>query len=315
MLRFLQGKTSPEENQEIQQWLEESDENTNFFLKIKGLWKEKKHPQHISEEEIAAEWEKVSAYLMEQAKPKAHFIKRALQMAAVILIILGFTSVIYLHLGDKKREMQYVTNIGEKRKIMLNDGSAVWMNASTTLTVRKHFGQKNRHVELNGEAWFDIARDENVPFIVSAAEVDITVLGTQFNVNAYDWGGAIVTTLEEGAICFTSEAVAEAVYLNPGEMGTFEKEKHTITISQADAPQFSSWRENVLYFNETPLDVVLKRIENHYGVHIQGDVSVLGNDKITLTINNEPLEEALNLLTLITNHKFTAKNKIIEIDE
>ena len=312
LLRFVQGKTSPVENKEVQEWLEQDEENVNLFLKVKRLWEEDKHESFISKDEISSEWQKVSN-LIEKPAPKIYPLKRILQVAAAIVAIISITSVMYVQFASNKSSAIYATKIGERKKIVLEDGTSVWMNASSTLKVEKHFGHKNRQVELIGEAWFDVTKNDKIPFIVRAQDINVKVHGTQFNVNAYDWENSIVTTLEEGSISLYSESNNESVFLTPGEMGTFEKANNSITISKKDTPQYSSWRNNILYFNETQLDIILRRIENHYGVSVQNNFDQIDSDKITLTINNEPLNEVLNLLTLITNYEFELENETIMI--
>lgn len=163
---------------------------------------------------------------------------------------------------------EFSTSAGEIKKVTLKDGSSIWLNANTIVKVSNLFNVENRSVELiSGEAYFDVAHNETLPFTVSSKGYSIKVLGTKFNVVAYE-NIPFKTSLLEGSIelskCTEKEEILKIV---PNE--TVEEIKgELISKSNIDREELM-WRKGVLSFRNSPLEVVAQRFETCYGISIE----------------------------------------------
>lgn len=180
-----------------------------------------------------------------------------------------------------KKEARYntiETPKGGQYKIVLPDRSQVWLNAASSLKYPTNFTDENRIVELKGEAYFEIAADEQRPFLVKSKHQLVHVLGTQFNILAYDEEEAVKTTLVEGAVRIEPASWHEdkthdqVILLRSGEQSTVIKGK--TSVAKVAIEPYVSWREGVFYFDETKLTDAMQQLSRWYDVDVvyQGEV-------------------------------------------
>ena len=156
----------------------------------------------------------------------------------------------------------YVPKGGEF-ELVLDDGTHVWMNSETELIFPRTFTGNERRVELvSGEAYFDVSKDKARPFIVHNKNLDLTVLGTRFNIQSYADEQEIVTTLVEGAVRLSSNKAV----LRPGEQAVYDKTTGTTQIETVDTELFTAWRHGRLVFKSARLESVLKQLSRWYDV-------------------------------------------------
>jgi len=191
---------------------------------------------------------------------------RVASVAAILVLgLLAGSMVTYYLSGTNKKSEQLVfeTPRGEKSMVKLPDGSEVWLNANSRL-VYNSFSASHRQVKLKGEAFFKVAHNEKAPFVVKTNECDIKVLGTTFNVMAYDEFGRKEITLLDGKVNVLSDGNEQV--LKPGQ-ALILKDHHT-EIAEVNAPQSSAWVDNKFNFKDIPLSELMKRLENWYDVDI-----------------------------------------------
>jgi transmembrane sensor len=161
-------------------------------------------------------------------------------------------------------------------KLTLSDGTVITLNSATKLKFPFSFSGDKREVYVEGEAYFNIAKNAGHPFIVHTSGGDITVLGTEFNVNTYT-ADVLKTALVKGSVNVSSHN--QVVHLKPGEELTWYKNKHI--ISELDERITLSWKQGVLYFHNTPLSDIAQMIERWYGVPVKIDDNKLAAEPFT----------------------------------
>lgn len=155
---------------------------------------------------------------------------------------------------------------GGEFELVLDDGTHVWMNSETELVFPRTFKGNERVVELvSGEAYFNVMEDKKKPFIVRNRDLNLTVLGTQFNVHSYPDEENIVTTLVEGALQLSSDNTI----LRPGEQAIFSKTTRETQVETVDTEVFTSWRHGLLTFKSSRLEAVLKQLSRWYNVKFE----------------------------------------------
>ncbi|GGF04933.1 FecR family protein [Flavobacterium limi] len=206
---------------------------------------------------------------------------------------------------------------GKTFKLILSDGTVVSLNSGTTLRYPEQFGVNGkRTVYLTGEAFFEVAKDKEHPFIVNVNQAAIEVLGTKFNVSAYPENPSVNSVLVEGSIqMYETENTSNAVLLKPNQMATWQNNSKKITTKLVDPAFYSAWTKGELAFNDTPFSTIIKIIQRAYDVEIINKNSDLGKQNFTGTIkiSDSSIENILDLLKRDTPFDYTIEQNKITI--
>lgn len=226
-------------------------------------------------------------------------------------------SLVYSTIKTAVSEIRYHTleiPLGKTFRIQLSDGTLVWLNAGSSLRFPVNFTQqmKNRIVELKGEAFFEVAKNKDKPFIVSTPEIKVKVLGTRFNVSAYEEDKNIKTTLVEGAVSiFDANDLSKNSVLKPKYQTVFHKSSGEMKTQEVSVEKYIAWIDNRLYFENDPFAEITKQIERSYNVKIINHNNELKNIRFTGEFDIEDVNEIFK--TFATNTPFTytiTKNEI-----
>lgn len=207
---------------------------------------------------------------------------------------------------------------GKRFAVELSDGTKVHLNAGTSLRYPiKFLKGKNRQVFIEtGEAYFDVAKDLNHPFIVNNSKTSVRVLGTQFNMSAYPEDLNITTVLVEGSVSlYSSEEeynIKTSTLLKPGFKADWNRGSNIIKIEKADVEIYTAWIDGKIILKHMTFNSIIKKLERHYNVEIVNNNKDLGNDFITATFDIETIEQVFEVINEIhpINYKIN-KNKII----
>jgi len=206
---------------------------------------------------------------------------------------------------------------GKRFKLTLSDGTVINLNAGSTLRYPEQFSNNgNRNVYLTGEAFFEVAKDKEHPFIVNANEVDIKVLGTKFNVSAYPENPSVNSTLAEGSIqMYETANPSNVVLLEPNQMATWQHNAKKISLKNVDTSLYSAWTKGELAFKDTPFSTIAKIIQRTYDVEIINENSDLARQNFTGTIkiSESSVENILDLLKRDTPFNYSVNQKTITI--
>lgn len=157
---------------------------------------------------------------------------------------------------------------GGEYVLTLSDGTAVHLNADSKLRFPVKFVGDKRVVKLEGEGYFHVVRNENSPFIVEVSGMEVTVLGTEFNIFGYDESGEVRTTLINGSVKISSEKNERVCVLSPGEQAVFNKENGQIEVSEVDVSYAIAWKDGLIRFRDRPLKEIMGFISRWYDVEV-----------------------------------------------
>ena len=191
--------------------------------------------------------------------------------------------------------------VGMRSHIILPDGSNLWLNAGSEIKYGVPFTRESREVQLNGEAFLQVVKNEQAPFIVYSGNTQVKVIGTQFNIKAYDDDPNIEVALVEGNIVFYfNKSNNKRVYteLKPNDYLVLNKQSSEVKKENRDLGKYISWHKNILVFDDTPMIEVASALERWYGVKVIIASKDIHKYKITTTFENEPLFRVLELLEL-----------------
>lgn len=215
--------------------------------------------------------------------------------AAVVLLCLSvWTAYLYM----QPATIQTVSTLAETRTVRLPDGTSVTLNHYSSLSYPERFKSDDREVELSGEAYFEVSKDSKHPFIVQTETIDVQVLGTHFNVDAYPDNPDVKTTLLTGSVAVSNKNNSVRMVLKPNEVAIYNKveQKPTRKVLE-NAGDEISWRHGEFIFDDLPLQEIARELSNSFGTTIHIADSTLQNYRITARFRNgEDLDAILSVL-------------------
>ena len=194
-----------------------------------------------------------------------------------------------------------LTPRGGEYQITLSDGTKVWLNASSSLRYPTQFNEQERRIYLSGEAYFEVAKDVAHPFIVSTGSMNLTVLGTKFNVNSYPDDPEQKTTLAEGAVRISNTVQEggrpEDVVLTPGMASVIQRGDAGISVHTTDVEASLAWKNGLFVFSNESLGAIMRRLSRWYDVEVKYDDDV--NDRLHFTGRIRRYENITGILKLL----------------
>lgn len=164
------------------------------------------------------------------------------------------------------------------------------------------FREEQRDVELTGEAYFDVQRNEQKPFFVNASDVRVNVLGTSFNVEAFRDGQTVNVTLVEGKVNLENQDGELLSELKPTERASYNIQNKEVHVTNVDTKLYTSWKEGIIYFKNERLETIARQLEQWYNLEIVFEESSLKEQKYTGTVlKNKPVDQILNILKYTTD--------------
>lgn len=295
LIKFLEQSCSPQELKEVDEWIQASPENRNQLFELERVWSLKNELYYAQPQRIDKAYR---AFEKKHFKNHSSYYLTFLKYAAVLFlgIFVGIRSYIVFH---EQEITEYVNQIevpiGERASLRLSDGTLVWLNSGSRLEYPTHFATDNRQVCLEGEAYFEVQRNESLPFIVQTNAVDVKVLGTKFNVSSYAKEETKVT-LKEGKVQVDCDAGKESYILHPNEQIVYSEGKGA-ELLQVDANRISSWTTGDLSFVNEPLEHIVKVLERLFNVQIVIEDPRLASKEFTCTVKHvTSVDQVLSLL-------------------
>lgn len=209
---------------------------------------------------------------------------------------------------------------GQSSKITLSDGSTIWLSANSTLEYPERFEGEYREVILHGEGFFDVVPNPDKPFIVKSGDLQTTVLGTSFNIRAFEEDKDIQITVVTGRVSVGQTDAADdadtpqsVAFLYPEQQLVYNNTTRESITQQVDSRIFSSWKEGLLMFENHTLEEIANRLERWYGVEIQFTDPDLKKTRFRIMFENTSLEHALKMLQAIKDFEFKIEDRQIWI--
>ena len=268
---------------ELKTWIAASAENQQYFIRQREIWFSavSREAASVYDKDKAFEnfRNRVESQKGIQSTSRRGFSLSALwRYAAVVAIIIAVGCISYwqgeVNVKDTFADISVEAPLGSKTKLYLPDGTLVWLNAGSRMTYSQGFGVDNRKVELEGEGYFEVKRNEKIPFFVKTKDLQLQVLGTKFNFRDYPEDHEVVVSLLEGKVGLNNllREEKEAV-LSPDERAVLNKANGLLTVESVTASNASQWTDGYLFFDEELLPDIAKELERSYNVkiHIAND--------------------------------------------
>jgi len=303
IFNYLQGKASKEEIEALETWLSDSVENVTYYKQLRNIWD--------SSVDLPVSTENALSHVMKQIdhQYKAITFWHFWQKVAAVLLFPLLLSVAWFGItrNAEHRRMETAYNtvnaaFGSFSSLELPDGSRVWLNSGSSLKYPMRFSEHNRHVYLNGEAYFEVHSDARSPFFVNTPYFAVQATGTRFNVATYKNNLVPSVTLVEGKVSVQeisqgrhNETLAS---LLPGQHMEYDTLLGKTVIQTVDTYKYVAWKDGKLVFRNDLLSEVARRISLQYNVDIEVIGDKINNNRYRATFENQPLNELLELLKM-----------------
>jgi transmembrane sensor len=255
-------------------------------------------------------------YSSEKPWSFGNIIKMSFRIAGVIMLPLVIFIAIntHNHIYLKKESWVEIKSPAWTRvKFSLPDGTTGWLNSSSSVKYNGNF-TNDRRITLEGEAFFDVMKDEKKPFVVSTNEIVVKALGTRFNIASYSNEKSVEVVLEEGKLLFNDKEMDKSILMKPNDLVTFDKTLKDISTSVVQPHKYMCWTEGKLVFRNDPLDVIARRLERWYNIDVDVNVNSDEDLRWRATFIDEGLEEVLVLLKRSLQIDYRIENRDINPD-
>ncbi len=303
----LSGNITPEELEQLNQWKLASAANRDAYVEYERTWFASNQPIKV---DTNAAWQKVSQRLAFDKKPTISINRKRtwvnqLAVAASFALLVSIAGFYFFNAGTT-----YSAD-GIQLAVALQDGSFIDLNAASSLQVTSSFNDKERRVELDGEAFFDIAKDKTKPFVIETDLVEVRVLGTSFNVDENE--DSVVVTVATGIVEVTDiSAPNNTRKLAKGERIIFRNNKKSFENLAFDENDFA-WKTRTLVFRRTYLSNAFKVLEATYGVEIELSNEDIEYCQLTAQFEDQELEDVLDVIQSTFQLEIIQKGKKITI--
>lgn len=303
--RYIEGRVTAKEAEQVVDWLDADEAHVKEFMAL-----HKAFDISVMNQSAAQTLQKRA----KQMKLRSVGIELA-KVAAVICIVFGVQYI----LNFKKKLVEAVTDnlclnqtlyvpAGQRAELILPDSTKVWLNAHSKLVYPLSFHKDTRSVELSGEAYFEVRRNEKVPFVVKTSKVDIKVLGTEFNVSAYEEDADFEVALLKGKVLLESSRLQEPHSMKPGEMFFFKDGQYYSGLIQN--PDYFKWKEGLICFRNEPISDIIDKLSLYFDVKIQHQSQAFLKERYTGKFRSKDgVEQVLKVLQMEHHFHYVKDNE------
>lgn len=256
---------------------------------------------------------------LDQSGKQSYKWYRTWSVAAVAIVLLGLITVTAYWQGSRQIQSNFSdivveAPLGSKTKLTLPDGSTVWLNAGSKMIYSQGFGVSDRRLAFQGEGYFEVEKNDEMPFLVQTHDVNVTVVGTKFNFRNYPEDEEAVVELLEGKVALENQLKEESVrYLSPNEKMVLHKATGKMDITSAKVKEATLWTENILLFDEDLLPDIVRELERSYHVQIEIENEDLKQTRFYGQFNQleQNIYDVLDMLSETGKLKYHEEGKVI----
>lgn len=336
LARYLDGQCTEKEKNEIEKWINQDQEyrkKLRAFERILDITGNKEDRRNVNNDNDVVEakenWEELKSRLVKETNfgkqaagrsrkstfrvASIHSTTQKIVRVAAIVLIAGLISILsYQNLYQPEPKEQepvfreITTEHAQRANLTLEDGTRVMLNAGSNLRLPTEFEADVREVFLEGEAYFEVTRNIDKPFIIHSRGSFIQVLGTSFTVRSYPEDEQVRVVVEEGKVSFKADQESEQeTVLSANQLGRYElNTKRIQTESVSDMQLYMSWKKGYLKFSNTPMSRVAKELERRYGVNVTFENSEIKEELLTSFLKSRSIKNVLNVIAMTLNIEY-----------
>lgn len=314
LAKYLTDTLSPEEMEKVEEWRVLSIENEDIFSKLVKLRVSWKFTQYNTPEHIEKALNGLNVKI--DSRRRFQIFRSVMRYAAVVLLLVSFSYVGWDYLKPDNYVTITVKQSEDVKKIKLADGSTAWLKSGSSLKIPETFTADNRKLSLQGEAFFDVAKNAQSPLYISTNYVNIKVLGTAFNVKTDEEHQNVETVLARGKVALLDKQWKAVLDMLPGEKVTYNNRKNEYATEVVDVNICTAWRLNQFVFENVTLREIVNQLSVKFNVNINLESSKLAQRKFRCVINeDESLPDILKLLKFLAPIRYRIEGDEVFIYE
>lgn len=306
LLNYFTGSVSLTEKEKIEKWIQQSEENKKLAQDVQYICLASETLNIIKQTDASIPLKTVKKRIKQHKK--VNLFTWLQRVAAILFIPLLLASTYYWLKEEPVEYIEFTTTPGMVTSFDLPDGSKVWLNSGSKLIRPLKFTGKNREVSLIGEAYFQIAKDPDKRFIVSSGkDVKVEVLGTKFNIEAYEDDNYIATTLEEGSIRLLYKAEDKelnSLMMYPNQKVVYCKNTGKAKEKETFVSGDIAWKDGKIILRDTPLEDVLKKLNHRFNVDFTIEREEIKKSSFTGTFGTQQLVQILEHFRIASGIKY-----------
>lgn len=315
LIRFLTHTCTPEDLRTIDQWIAADKSHATWLFETERIWSLKDELRFSDKKEIGKAYERFILSQGENKNAGRHFYLSSVWKSVAAILIIGLLSLNLYQLVRPKTISENTIEVpkGQRVNLTLSDGTKVWLNSESKLVYPSSFSSGKRNLKLEGEAFFEVMRDEDVPFVVQSPLLVVKVLGTKFNLRAYHDEKSIVA-LVEGKVEVQTNNQENRLVLNPNERASYSKDSGLVLEKDINVDQVKSWIKGEGVFIQQRLDDIVHNLERKYNVKIVIEDPSLRAEIFTCRFTETAtIEQVLLLLKKTRELDFSVEREYIRI--
>ena len=306
-MKHLLGEASPEEEQAVIEWMNENATNKEYYNQFKKIWDNSKKLAADSTLDVNKAWERFQNRVNGQNEPSEILKPNRfswMRIAASVMLVAGLGIAAYFLVNKNNEPIEMLSQTGQNVLVdTLSDGSVITLNKKSTITYPSKFKGNTRSIALKGEAFFNVAPDKKKPFIISVNDVQVTVVGTSFNIKSENGNTEVI--VESGIVHVTQSG--KTVELLAGEKIVMSSNDSIATKEAVNDKLYNYYRTKEFVCDDTPLWKLVQVVNEAYDAKIIIGRKELNDKRLTTTFNNESLEQVLEVIRLTFDITITKK--------
>lgn len=317
IIGYLQGRLTRTETDLFYLWVNETDDNKKLFFETKAIYDACKSSAGNRTIDINKSWQRLLT------KNRRRKFSKKWQSIASYAAVAVFAGMLALSLNyilspkTKKITAKYIGGDGiQADKVVLPDGTTVVFASNTTFFYDSDYGKKDRVVHLEGEAYFEVAKEKSKPFIVRVKNQSIEALGTKFNVMAYPSDSLFTTTLLEGSVRLTTGSNNHKTVLKPNQQLVYNNQRNVLEVANVDASRYTSWINGYYYFSQQTLKAIFYKLSHVYGITFDVKSEELNKKIFTGTFyRGQSVNNIMEVIGLSIPIKYEINDRVVVVSE
>jgi ferric-dicitrate binding protein FerR (iron transport regulator) len=322
LIRYLNNECLPGEKDGFEQMLKNDEQHRKTYEEWRSIWHSASFD--LPQTDPGSRFAELK-YRVVQDEQRAHkkkarqrFMRYTISIAASLLVFATVALNIFYAQSLKKDPVAWITkevSRGQKSQLQLADGTLILINSDSKLSYPEYFDEKERLVKLDGEAFFEVAKDTIRPFRVISGDVVTEVLGTSFNVQAYDVQDKIEVFVRSGRVAVSlNNNALKSVKLHPNDVATYNFSEGSINKSSTNnADRHLSWKENYVYLENTTLEEFAATMERRFDLQIEFENRGIKNCQITGRIHQRSFKGIMDIVCESLGLKYAISERIVMI--
>lgn len=303
LIKYISHSLTETEKQVLERWRTLSVENEMLFSEVCKFKLLHEYEHHNTVSETALALNKVQSKIYRRTMK--YRITSIMKYVAIVALFVSLSTLSWHFYTKEKYTTITVAENQNIKKVVLEDGTIIWLNSLSELQIPKSFSSSHRRVSIKGKAYFDVKKDSINPFFVTSKHVNLKVMGTSFDLSVNDRDMSVEAVLVSGKVVLQDRSNKDIIEMMPGEKVVYSAHDNNFKVSTVDATMLTSWHLDQIKFENATLREIVNKLSLIYDININLESKKIADRRYRYVINKEEtLEEVLDILSYLAPIKY-----------